>query len=268
MAASQIFLKKISLIFSLFFGLLLQLEAEPLHPINKTILEAISSMPHGGGYSTSTRSMLQLQRAVLLSHEKLTVCPEVAEPSFCSEATYLLFLKTLLLLQDRHQLSLQQSTWQRLMPHGDADGDGIWGRWNANGPGTAKLFWDAKLGKNFCDLAEAEPGDFLKIFWTDAVGATEHGHLVIYLGHEVRQGIEMIHFWSSNQHVGYSDKWVPHSVMKHLLFSRLTNPEALNNCDQLPHHDPYLASLLSKTTTWEEVKRRCGIVQDKRITTP
>ncbi|MBX9578026.1 MAG: hypothetical protein K2W97_06085 [Chthoniobacterales bacterium] len=226
-------------------------------PYNKVILEAMASMPHGGGYSTSSGTMERLRHSVALSDAKLAVHP--ASPSFCSEAVYLVFLKTVLLLQERRELSLDATTLAALLPHGQADGEGIWGRWNANGPGVACLFYDGGLGKNFTDLGQAEPGDFLKIFWSNSVGATEHGHLVVYLGHEKKNNIEMIHFWSSNQHVGYSDKWVPLCAMHHLIFSRLTNPSALAACMKLPRSDAYLASLLSRTTTWEEVIRRCGV---------
>ena len=37
------------------------------------------------------------------------------------------------------------------------DGQGVWGRWNANGPGTARLFTELRLGRNFTDFAEARP---------------------------------------------------------------------------------------------------------------
>ena len=246
------------------FGLLLFLLLASLQaqmpsdaPYNKMILEAMSSMPHGGGYSTSSGTMEHLRHSVTLSDGKLAVRP--ASPSFCSEAVYLVFLKIVLLLQERRELSLDATTLAALLPRGQPDGEGIWGRWNANGPGVACFFYEGGLGKNFTDLGQAEPGDFLKIFWSESIGATEHGHLVIYLGHEKKNNIEMIHFWSSNQHVGYSDKWVPLRAMHHLIFSRLTNPSALAACMKLPRSDAYLASLLSRTTTWEEVKQRCGI---------
>lgn len=216
-------------------------------------------MPHGGGYSTSGHAMLQLQRAVVLSDGKLIIHSALAEPSFCSEATYLVFLKVISMLQEEHQLSLETTTLTALLPRGQADGEGIWGRWNANGPGLACFFYNGNLGKNFTDLAQAEPGDFLKIFWTNSIGSTEHGHLVIYLGHEIKNGVEAIHFWSSNQHVGYGDKWVPLRAAHHLIFSRFTNPAALAAWTTLPRRDPYLASLLSRTTPWEEVEKRCGI---------
>ena len=248
----------------MFFGLLLFLLLASLRgempsdaPYNKVILEAMSSMPHGGGYSTSGKAMERLRHSVTLSNRKLAVRPTA--PSFCSEAVYLVFLKTVLLLQERRETSLDATTLAALLPRGQADGEGIWGRWNANGPGVACLFYEGGLGKNFVDLAQAEPGDFLKIFWSESIGATEHGHLVVYLGHEKKNNIEAIRFWSSNQQMGYGDKWVPLRAMHHLIFSRLTNPSALVACTKLPQLDTYLASLLNRTTTWEEVKKHCGI---------
>ena len=252
------FLKKSSwVLFLLLLVSSLQGQLTSEAPYNKVILEAMSSMPHGGGYSTSGATMERLRHSVSLLDGKLMIRP--AAPSFCSEAVYLVFLKTIFLLQERRALYLDGTTLTRLLPRGQADGEGIWGRWNANGPGVACLFYDGGLGKNFTDLAKAEPGDFLKIFWSESIGVTEHGHLVIYLGHEKKNNMEVLHFWSSNQQMGYGDKWVPLRATHHLIFSRLTNPSALNNGTELPRADAYLASLLSRTTSWEEVKRRSGI---------
>jgi hypothetical protein len=231
---------------------------------NSTILEALASMPRGGGYSTKSRAMERLQRSITLFQGKLKVHP--ATPSFCSEAVYLVFLKTLLLLEERGELSLDEATQAALLPRCQPykkgvcqpDGTGIWGRWNANGPGVAALFYETGIGKNFTSLGAAQPGDFLKIFWSSSVGATEHGHLVIYLGHDKRNGMETIRFWSSNQKIGYSTKSVPLCTIKHLLFSRLTDPSRLASIS--PHSDLYLASLLKRTTSWREVKRRSGVI--------
>ena len=46
-----------------------------------------------------------------------------------------------------------------------ADGVGIWGRANANGPGFSKLVHDLQAGINFTEPEKAVPGDFLKLFW-------------------------------------------------------------------------------------------------------
>ena len=155
--------------------------------INEAILQAVASMPTGGGYATTPFAMRRLDQAVSICDGSLVVHPSIATPSFCSEATYLVFLKTLLLLQGQKKLFLSASTLAALAPHHEADGQGFWGCWNANGPGVARLFYTLGLGSNFTDLTAAEPGDFLKIFWNDDIGAAEHGHLVIYLGTEKKR---------------------------------------------------------------------------------
>ena len=97
-------------------------------------------------------------------------------------------MKTIEALRDAGQLQLDYATLENLMIRGQRDGEGIWGRWNANGPGTARLFHEMDLGQNFDDFAEAQPGDFMKIFWSPEVGRAEHGHSVIYLGMEKQVG--------------------------------------------------------------------------------
>src|SRR6202034_999468 len=92
---------------------------------------------------------------------------DTATPSFCSSATYLVFLKTLGAMQRTGRIALPAQIWSGLLPGFQPDGTGVWGRWNANGPGTARLFYELKLGKNFASLDAAKAGDFMKIFWTD-----------------------------------------------------------------------------------------------------
>ncbi len=219
----------------------------------------MASMPLGGGYSTSSLAMARLSQAATMHEGKLSVTPFRAEPSFCSEAVYLVFLKTILLLQERG-LALVPETLTALQPKSEPDGKGIWGCWNANGPGTARLFYELNLGPNFSNLAAAQPGDFLKIFWTDAIGAREHGHLVIYLGTEKKEGITYVSFWSSNKSTnGYGKKSVPQTRIHHMIFSRLTAPQNISKAPSLPRVDPYLASLLDRSSSLDEMARCCGI---------
>ena len=234
-------------------------KAEQTENFNSVILNAIASMPTGGGYATSGLAMSRLPQAVVMREGKLIINPSVAKPSFCSEATYLVFLKAIAHLQEQGTCTLSPEILAVLQPKGQPDGQGIWGRWNANGPGVARLFYALGLGTNFTNLAAAQPGDFLKIFWNDGLGATEHGHLVVYLGTEKREGIDIINFWSSNIPSGYGKKSCRRSSIHRMLFSRLTNPQALLKTLALPNNDPYLASLLHRSTTPEEMKRYCGI---------
>jgi hypothetical protein len=142
---------------------------------------------------------------------------------------------------------------------GQKDGEGVWGRWNANGPGTARLFHELKIGRNFSEFAEARPGDFMKIFWTNEVGKNERGHSVIYLGTEKREGKEFVRFWSSNVPAGYGEKSVPRSKIASAIFSRLETPANLSGIRSVPSIDRYLASLLTVRSSLEEAQLKCGM---------
>jgi hypothetical protein len=220
-------------------------------------------MPRGGGYATTAIAMRNFSSAVSLEHGCFVVHPSVATPSFCSEATYLVFLKTILSLQEQKKFFLSPSLLAALMPQNQSDGQGFWGCWNANGPGVARLFYALDLGSSFTNIQTAEPGDFLKIFWTDAIGAREHGHLVIYLGKEKKGNVTYLSCWSSNQPDGYGVRSYPLSRIHHLIFSRLSRPESIEKLILHPEKDAYLASLLSdRSTSLDEVKKRCGILSN------
>ena len=135
---------------------------------NKLILLLLTTMPKGGGYSATSGATRNLQSAVQVSGGRLYVKPAAARATYCSGATYLVFLQAIqrLLPESRFGERLAEA----LAIRGQPDGVGVWGRWNANGPGTACLFRELRLGQNFTSFAEARPGDFMKIFWTDAVG--------------------------------------------------------------------------------------------------
>jgi hypothetical protein len=171
----------------------------------------------------------------------------------------LVFIKTIEALRERNQLQLDFATLNQLMIRNQRDGEGIWGRWNANGPGTARLFHELGLGRNFDDFAQAQPGDFMKIFWSKRVGRSESGHSVIYLGTENRAGIEYVRFWSSNTPGGYGEKEVPRAKIAYAIFSRLQTPANLTRIHNTPAIDPYLASLLSKRSDFAEALKKCGI---------
>lgn len=59
--------------------------------------------------------------------------------------------------------------------------------------------------------------------------------------------------------VGYSEKEVSLSAVKRMLFSRVENPLVLQHLDQLLVKDPYLASLLTRPSTEEEMSAMVGI---------
>ncbi|GAA5482886.1 hypothetical protein [Haloferula sargassicola] len=212
---------------------------------NAKVLAAVKSMPAGGGYDGSDATKNLLPGACRIEAGQVRVTPGRAKPSFCSGATYLVLLEAL----DRGN--------EALLPVIDhQDGHGIFGRWNANGPGAAKLVADLGAGVNFTSWEKARPGDFLKIWWGDEIGRRERGHHVVYLGHDAGS----VRFWSSNQPGGYGVKSVPRSDCKRVLFTRITRPERFAAANRLPENDPWLARMLREDFPWAEVARKCRVV--------
>jgi len=226
---------------------------------NGVILDQIRTMPSGGRYSASRVATIRLQSAAHFESGIFSVVPDAASPSYCSGATYLVFIKTIEALRARGALNLDHATLESLLIRNQRDGEGIWGRWNANGPGTARLFHEMDLGQNFDDFANAQPGDFMKIFWSPEVGRAEHGHSVIYLGMENKFGTDYVKFWSSNIPAGYGEKSVPRSKIVHAIFSRLDSPANLSRVFQTPSVDKYLSSLLSTRSSYDEARTKCGM---------
>jgi hypothetical protein len=223
---------------------------------NSVILSLIPTMPIGGGYSATTAATRDLQAAVQTLGGKMVVDPFAARSTYCAGATYMIFVRALqTLLPDS---AFSGNVAAAFAIRGQPDGVGVWGRWNANGPGTACLFKELGLGRNFTSFQEAQPGDFMKIFWSGAVGAREHGHSVIYLGRLQRNGLEMIRFWSSNQPNGYGEKIVPRSRIANAIFSRLEVPSNSVRAVTLPERNRYLASLLSRNSSFAEALAESG----------
>ena len=227
--------------------------------LNVLILEQLRKMPSGGKYSVSHFAKIKLQSAAHFESGKFFVIPTAPYPSFCSGATYIVFIKTIETLRERGQLQLDFATLNHLVIRDQHDGEDIWGRWNANGPGTARLFYELGLGRNFTDFAQAQPGDFMKIFWNKNVGRRESGHSVIFLGTVNRPDGEYVRFWSSNIPGGYGEKEVPRSKIANAIFSRLQTPANLSRIHDVPATDSYLASLLRKKSNFVEASKKCGI---------
>jgi hypothetical protein len=232
--------------------------------LNAMVVEALNTMPLGGSYSVSKRAFDGLTRSISLSPTGLSVAPEAAQPSFCSGATYLVFVQVIERLQREGALALDPQTLAALPVAGQRDGQGLWGRWNANGPGTARLFTELQLGRNFTDFAEARPGDFMKVFWTSEIGKKERGHSVIFMGSIPVGGREYVRFWSSNlpsvkgDLSGYGVKLVPRTKMARVIFSRLERPANLSRALTLPKIDTFLASMLTRSATFDEVRKMCA----------
>jgi len=225
---------------------------------NQLVLNAIQEFPEGGGYATTGPAFARLSDAVKINSGRLMIDASNAKPSFCSSATYLVFVSVLDRLNRLGEITVTNEAMEKLLVQSQSDGVGIWGRWNANGPGTARLFHELNIGKNFSSFDEAKAGDFLKIFWNENIGSKERGHSVIYLGRSTAaDGTEAVRFWSSNQGAGYGVKTVSRTKIKRALFSRLTiSGDA--RFEALPKRDDYLAAMLKRESTPEEMARMVG----------
>jgi hypothetical protein len=224
---------------------------------NALVLEQIKQMPQGGRYSVSHFAKIRLQSSAHFESGKFFILP--SGPSFCSGATYLVFIRTIEALRAGAQLHLDYPTLEKLIIRDQRDGEGIWGRWNANGPGTARLFHELGLGQNFDSFDQAKPGDFMKIFWSRQVGRNEHGHSTIFLGVENRPDGQYVRYWSSNIPAGFGEKSVPRSKIAYAIFSRLQTPANLARINSAPLIDTYLASLLRTRSSIPEAGTKCGL---------
>ncbi len=192
--------------------------------------------------------------------KRLLFNPAGARPSFCSGAVYAATLSALIQWDSMRRV-ISAEAWQALQPQDVADGIGPWGYANANGPGFAMLVRRLKAGASFTDLKLAKPGDVLKIWWTDTVGAGERGHLVIF----IREEKDSLLTWSSNKPRdgaadGYGYKSVPKNTIRHMLFTRITRPEAFDHAARVGTDD-WLRSLMRQNTTWDECLRRAGVLR-------
>jgi hypothetical protein len=226
---------------------------------NQMILRIIRALPPGGGYSIGGDFQPPTIAAQSVASGRTEMVVEDGRPSHCSSATYTVFAHLVAELQNTGRISLTAEQIEslsalRTMPSGRArrDGDGPFWIFNSNGAGAAALVKHTGVGFSFRDdkLLYARPGDFLKIFWNENVGATERGHQVIYTGRRKIGDRNMICFWSSQHqrqkrrdghteplyfpassidkvHDGYGEVCRPREDIKEMVFSRITCMENL-----------------------------------------
>jgi hypothetical protein len=229
-------------------------------PQNEPVIRAIERMPRGGGYSTLPKAHRALSHSIRAGRRgDLDLRVRKARPSYCSGATYHVLLGVVQESIEAGALELNSNEVQSLLIRGQGDGIGIWGRWNANGPGAAKLVKDLRMGINFESYEKAQPGDFMKIFWSDQIGKYEYGHLVVYLGTYQHHGEEYVKFWSSNQPRGYGVKSVPKKAVKWAIFTRITQIENIKKVDNLAGDDPFLKKMLTRSYSRSSVRSRCDV---------
>ena len=226
---------------------------------NAMILDIIKGLPSGGGYSRGNSFQLPTITAHNIGGGRWEMRVYDGFPSHCTSATYAVLARLIAVLQDNGRIALDGEQIASLsaknrMPDGTTlvDGQGPFQIFNANGAGTAALLKHTGTGMSFHDdkLAYARPGDFLKMFWNDNVGASEQGHQVIYLGHKTVGSRDMLCFWGSQRQNkkkrpggtealyfpaadgakvedGYGEACRPRSDVKAMIFSRVTCMEHL-----------------------------------------
>lgn len=180
------------------------------------ISAAIDSFPQNGGYYTGRNSNSQFRRTAWRAmNEAFGMQPtdsqprldlSHAQPSFGTMATYLALLKALQIWDaNSPEYSIPNLSWFSMKPfcgvtdiinsqgYNQADGEGLWGMANANGPGIAILVKELDAGFSFTGYRGAKTekykenkneqylsdddwnnahfwnyarkGDFMKIFW-------------------------------------------------------------------------------------------------------
>jgi hypothetical protein len=226
---------------------------------NDYVLDAVRAMPDGGRYSKLDDATLALGKSILNDRGVISQNPLLASPVYCSGAAYEAFIYVINRLQQEGKLNLSQEVVQGLLVHMQPDGTDSWGRWNSNGPGTSRLFFELGLGLNTMNWSDAKPGDFLKIFFTEHIGKLERGHSVVYLGSIERNGVEYFRYWSSDSPLGRGTHEMEKSRAYRVIFSRLQHPENLNRIPSMPVSDPYLASLLTTPSSLEEMQQKIGL---------
>jgi hypothetical protein len=204
---------------------------------NSLIVAQVKRIPEGGTYAANKLAIVRLRSAGHFESGKFFTIPKTPFPSFCSGATYLVFVRTLEELRRQGKLTYKFDTVNALVIRGQRDGEGIWGRWNANGPGTARLFHELKLGRNFTEYSQAKPGDFMKIFWTKEVGKLERGHSVIYMGSSKLDGADHVTFQQPAGRLRHKDDSKEQDRSRHLL------PPGKPGESQQHHRNPRFRSL-------------------------
>lgn len=226
---------------------------------NAMILDIIKGLPSGGGYSRDSSFQLPTITAHNIGGGHWEMRAYDGFPSHCASAAYAVYARLVAVLHNGERISLSAEQIAALgaknrMPDGTTlvDGQGAFQIFNANGAGVAAFLKHSGTGMSFRDdkLSYARPGDFLKLFWSENVGASEKGHQVIYTGHRVTNGRDMICFWGSQRqgkkkrsggtealyfpaeangkvHEGYGEVCRPRSDVKEMIFSRVTCMEHL-----------------------------------------
>lgn len=184
---------------------------------NKDVLEQISTIPSGGGYSlrgSATNIPLKIGDSSITNSK--------AKTSFCTGATYTVAMKVF----QKHRVFDQMSDAQKKnfeLQHND--NYGFWGAWNNNYEGAGDANRLIKFGESVSSLDSACAGDFVNFNRKNG-----SGHSVVYLGQEDGK----IYYWSSNKSTkgfGVSCEPVSNIVQSATAITRMTNPSNVANIE-------------------------------------
>jgi hypothetical protein len=197
-------------------------------------------------------------------------CPVIRQnvnvPSMCSSASYFAFIQGLGDHCRKNPGSYAGFDWKKLVDNlkpksNENDGVGVWGHFNANGPGAALLLAKTGLGKTTAIPVNAgaaskvtamAQGSLLKIIRKDGVGEKESGHLVVYLGMGQKNGESCVRYFSSNTgkgpngaKEGMGEGCEPLSKMKYLYFTEVKpSTEGLKKLAEFQGSDSFLGRRL------------------------
>jgi hypothetical protein len=185
---------------------------------NAQVMKAVHSMPEGLGYKATDDRIDAITSAINTSTGQIQVDATKAGASFCSGGTYMVFLKVVGAEQSARRLKLSSRAMDEIKVKSKAeepDGTGVWGSWNADGPGTSALFKELNLGTNFSDASQAKPGVKSLCFWS-----SNTTNDLAAPGDAKKIG-------------GWGLKCVPQTSVYRAVFSRLENLDNLNNAPEL-----------------------------------
>lgn len=182
---------------------------------NECVLAAVDSFPERGGYYTGGRPNADFSKTTIQAlneafqmdsaDNRPSFTPALAQPSFCSSATYAVLIKALLMWDTDNAIS--RKAWENMRPLAtEDDGFGFWGRANANGPGLGVLVHELGAGNSIAAFRgaysernresdnerylsdeewatdsvwdKATPGDFMKLFWNRNPSGSDSGAVI------------------------------------------------------------------------------------------
>lgn len=182
---------------------------------NEYVLAAVDSFPERGGYYTGGRPNADFSKTTIQAlneafqmdsaDNRPSFTPALAQPSFCSSATYAVLIKALLMWDTDNAIS--REAWENMRPLAtEDDGFGFWGRANANGPGLGVLVHELGAGNSIAAFRgaysernresdnerylsdeewaadsvwdKATPGDFMKLFWNRNPSGSDSGAVI------------------------------------------------------------------------------------------